>query len=244
MKALPAALLDEHDRHEVLRWGLAGAVILAAHAALIATYLLLQKPEPMLYGVPVVTVDLAPAPSAPDIAPLDLPPEQPMEKAEQQPEQKVEPKIEEPPPVKPEVVTEVTPPPKPQPKVEPETKKPPAPKTTPRVAAPTAGAPATSAKQLGVQLAEIKAAAARWEHLVFAQLARNKRSMREGGTAIIVFTVQRNGHVSGQRVVKSSGHSALDAEALALVGRAQPLPAFFPVMPEKIKVITIPLKFD
>src|SRR5262249_45494910 len=157
-----------YDHREVLRWGVAGAIILAAHAALIATYLLLRKPEQLAYGVPVVTVDLAPAPAAPEVAELDLPQEQPMEKAEQDPEQKLAPKVEEPPPPppKPEVVTEALPPPKP--KVEPETKKPPAPKTTPRTTAPKAGATATSTKQFGVQTAELNAALARWKDLVYA----------------------------------------------------------------------------
>jgi protein TonB len=241
MKALPAALLEEHDPREILRWGIAGAVILAAHAALIATYLLLRKPEPMAYGVPVVTVDLAPAPSAPEIAPLDLPPEPEMQQAEQQPE-KIEPKVEElpPPPPKPEVVTEVLPPPKP--KVEPETKKPPAPKTTPRAAAPAVGRPA-STKQFGVQTAEAKSALLQWQQLVYAQLARNKRPMRETGTARVTFTVARNGRVTGQRVSGSSGQSPLDAEALAIVARSQPMPAFFPAMTQNSIAVTIPISF-
>ena len=242
MKALPIALLDERDHHEVVRWGIAGAVILAAHAALIATYLLLHKPDPMAYGVPIVTVDLAPAPAAPEVAPLDVPPEQQMEQAEQQPEQKVETKIEEPPPVKPEVVTEVTPP-KPKPKIEPEVKKPPAPKTTPRTTAPTAGAPAASTHRFGVQTEQAKAALLQWKQLVYAQLARNKRPMRENGKAQVTFTVARNGRVSGQRVSHSSGNSSLDAEVLAIVSRSQPMPAFFPAMTENTINVTIPINF-
>jgi len=245
MKALPAALLDEHDHHEVLRWGIAGAVILAAHAALVATYLLLHKPDPLAYGVPIVTVDLAPAPSAPEVAELNQPPVQQMEQAEQQPEQKVETKLEEPPPVKPEVVTEVAPP-KPQPKIVPEVKKPPAPKTTPRTTAPTTGAPAASAHPFGVQTEQAKAAALTWIQLVSAHLQRNRGSSRSGetGVTVLTFTVARNGHVSGQRVARSSGHPTLDAEALAIVARAQPLPAFLPAMPDKTKPVTLPIRFN
>jgi protein TonB len=40
--------------------------------------------------------------------------------------------------------------------------------------------------------------------------------------------VNAKGHILSQRILRSSGHPALDNEALAMLQRAQPLPAFPP----------------
>jgi protein TonB len=58
------------------------------------------------------------------------------------------------------------------------------------------------------------------------------------------FTMDRNGRVLSRHVVHSSGYAALDAEALAMVERAQPLPAFPPNMPESARSFTAPIKFS
>ena len=44
------------------------------------------------------------------------------------------------------------------------------------------------------------------------------------------FTVDRNGRVLARSIARSSGVAALDEEVLAMVQRAQPLPAFPPAM--------------
>jgi len=44
------------------------------------------------------------------------------------------------------------------------------------------------------------------------------------------FVVDSQGKILSQRVLRSSGYPALDEEAMAMLKRAQPLPAFLPTM--------------
>ena len=55
---------DDDEPRELYRWALAGLIVLAAHLALVATFVLLRKPDELPAGAPVVLVELAPAPSA------------------------------------------------------------------------------------------------------------------------------------------------------------------------------------
>jgi protein TonB len=261
MKALSIALFDDRDPHELLRWGIAGALILAAHAGLIATYMLLRKPDPVAAGAPVVLLELAPAPAAPEIAQTE--PQQPepkMEKVEQPPEPEVaQPPVEEPPPPPPiakaEVVepppvppppvkAEVVPdPPKPKPKVEPERKKPPAPKTTTgaqaRAEAKSASAPRTGASGSS-------AVSPDWQSLLSAHIRRHTRypsGVQVRGITRLTITMDRAGRVLARSVAQSSGNSTLDAEALATIARAQPLPAFPPSMTQARMTVNVPINF-
>jgi periplasmic protein TonB len=69
-----------------------------------------------------------------------------------------------------------------------------------------------------------------WQRRLVAQLERHKRYPRGAqrrrveGVAYLRFTVDRQGRVLGASLARSSGDEALDAETLALVERAQPLP--------------------
>ena len=71
-----------------------------------------------------------------------------------------------------------------------------------------------------------------WQTLLVKHLERFKtypgaaRDRGEQGVVELGFTVDRNGHVLARHIVATSGHPDLDAEALAVVERAQPLPAF------------------
>jgi protein TonB len=66
--------------------------------------------------------------------------------------------------------------------------------------------------------------------LVAAQLARFKqypdqaRSRGEQGTAVISFTIAGDGRVTSSRLLRSSGHGALDDAAVATPRRASPFP--------------------
>jgi periplasmic protein TonB len=60
----------------------------------------------------------------------------------------------------------------------------------------------------------------------FKNYPRAARARGEQGVVDLSFSVDRDGHVLSRRIVSSSGHPELDAEALAVVDRAQPLPAF------------------
>src|SRR5262249_41044310 len=70
----------------------------------------------------------------------------------------------------------------------------------------------------------------RWNHLVSARLQQNKRypaaAHGEQGTVTFAFVVNAKGEILSKRIVRSSGYPALDDEAMAMLQRAQPLPAF------------------
>lgn len=69
-----------------------------------------------------------------------------------------------------------------------------------------------------------------WQGLLLAHLERYKRypavaqQRRQRGVAYLYFTMDKNGKVLEYRLQRSSGFPLLDAEALALLLRAQPLP--------------------
>ncbi|MBN8966279.1 MAG: energy transducer TonB, partial [Rhizobiales bacterium] len=263
MTAPALALLTPSEGGDLKRWVLAAAFVVASHAALMASYVLLAPDEP--HGAPqapAVLLDLAPMPVAPS-SPVDLapgpemvesePPEEtpPVEpqvaevipKVEAQaevalpvPEPKpVEQKVEEKPEVK-----------KPKPKKV-ERKKPPAPRTTasPRSEAETAARPAAP----NPGSAASRAATASWRDLVVARLQAAKRypsdaqSRREQGVATVSFSVDRNGRVLSRHLVRSSGSSALDQEVLAMVMRAQPLPSFPAAMTQSVISLSVPIRF-
>ncbi|MFP5304962.1 MAG: TonB family protein, partial [Gammaproteobacteria bacterium] len=61
------------------------------------------------------------------------------------------------------------------------------------------------------------------------------------GTALVGFRVDGRGDVSQLRLERSAGHATLDAEALALVDRAAPLPA--PPRGEVLR-LSVPVVFE
>ena len=85
-----------------------------------------------------------------------------------------------------------------------------------------------------------RAAIASWRDLVVARLQQSKRypsgaeARREQGVVTLSFSVDRNGQVLSRSIARSSGHPALDQEVLAMVQRAQPLPAFPAAMPQSV----------
>ena len=60
---------------------------------------------------------------------------------------------------------------------------------------------------------------------------------------MLSFTVDRNGQVLASRLAHTSGHAALDAETMAMIRRAQPLPAFPPEMKQASLSFTVPVHF-
>lgn len=61
--------------------------------------------------------------------------------------------------------------------------------------------------------------------LRFKQYPKDAEARGDRGTAMINFTIDRSGRVLASRLAQSSGVAALDAETLALIRRAAPLPA-------------------
>lgn len=78
-------MFGERDYFDYLRWSAAGTIVFGAHAGLVATYFLFHQPDRAPTGAPVVLVELAPLPSAPQPAAIDVPPE-PRVEAEPTPE--------------------------------------------------------------------------------------------------------------------------------------------------------------
>jgi protein TonB len=89
-----------------------------------------------------------------------------------------------------------------------------------------------------------------WSSKIVAQLERYKRypseaqARGEHGVAQIFFTLDRQGRVLASSVLQSSGLAALDAEALALVQRAQPFPAPPAELPGAQVNLTVPIRFN
>lgn len=67
---------------------------------------------------------------------------------------------------------------------------------------------------------------------------------RQEGTPVVQFTVTRDGRLLSSQLARSSGNDLLDQEALALVQRAQPLPAFAEDMPEATRTVIVPVQFS
>ena len=224
-----------------------------------------QRPVPGV-SLPAIMVDMAPVSSAPQPTQMDLAPGPVMQQADASPpEPAVAEAVQEqiaptPPQEKPDVVAPpeqklemkpVTEPAKPVPEAKPTplkpkvvradakkpTDAPPAPRTT---ASPRAErqAPAASAVSAGASAEAL----ASYRQMVAAHLQRFKqyppgaKAAGQQGTARVSFTLSRSGAVLSVGLGGSSGHSALDAETLAMVRRAQPFPAF----PADVKQSSMP----
>lgn len=90
---------------------------------------------------------------------------------------------------------------------------------------------------------------ATWQSLLLRKLERLKHYPSEAqadeqeGTVILHISIDRQGHILATKIQKSSGHTLLDQETIALSHRADPLP----LPPDKIKgsviSLTIPIQF-
>jgi protein TonB len=248
MTAQSSLILPGTDGAELRRWALAAGIVFVAHIGLVAGYTLISPEEPDgVSDSPAVFVDLAPmAASSPSTADLAPGPETPDAMQAPKPPPQTKPEVADP-IEKVEAPAEVTlPMPEPKaeeqkPREEPDTQKTkvedaqqeaPSVRTAPPRAEQQLAARPTSATQ-GSNAS--RDALIRWNHLVSARLQQNKRypggAVRgEQGTVAFAFIVNSKGQILSQRIVRSSGHSALDNEALAMLQRAQPLPAFLPGM--------------
>jgi periplasmic protein TonB len=232
-RALP--WLESSDPRELLRWSLAGAVVLCVHAALVGGYLLWHHPDQEIGDDAVVAVELAPIDSVADANQHDLAPgpedmveQKAITEAEKEPEQ---PKVEETPPPPAVTMPDVLlPEEKPPEKVE--EPQPPAPRTTARV---TGGAPPVEPTWQSVLLKHLQQ---------FKRYPRAAQSQGEQGVVLLAFSVDRNGRVLAHRIVQSSGHADLDDEVTAMIERAQPLPAFPASMTQTKIDLTVPIRFS
>ena len=224
-----------YDGAELRRWAFAAAFVVTAHVAAVGTYFLVAPDEDEgASDTPAVFVDLTPATSSsPSTADLPPGPEAPDAIQTTKPPEEIKPEVADP-IQKIETPAEVTLP-VPEPKAEEQKLQ--------QEQAPSVATAPPRAEQVGPQRAATapqgsnvsRDATVRWNHLVSARLQQNKRypagAMRgEQGTVAFTFVVNSKGQILSQRIVRSSGHRALDDEALAMIQRAQPLPAFLPGM--------------
>jgi protein TonB len=211
--------LTTEDLADLRRWVICGTVVLFAQGAIAAALVNWRGAVDQTQPAGAVVIDFAPEEvSAPQQVQSDAVPEKPVEKVEKEQEEKVEAKGEE------QIEQKAEPkPPEEQPREAVAVTTPPPPDQT-RVAA----LPAAPVQGQPMDARAMQA----WMGRLSALLERNKRypkealSRREHGVAQVFFSLDRQGHVIDSRIVSSSGSSALDAEALAMLQRAQPFPVW------------------
>lgn len=239
---------------QALRWAACFALALGFHgagaAALLARW---NDSADLVANAPLIMIDLAPVAAAPATTPTEWPPDTVESKlVEPTPEPEPPPprQIELPPDPAPQPELTATPPPKPVgKKVE---------KKKPRQReASIARAPSAVHNKADRAAAPMPGASARdsnalpnWTSKLVAQIARHKRYPEEArargetGTTQVAFRVDRSGGVHNVRVVRSSGSSLLDSEALAWVERSQPLPPPPAEIPDAKLNIDLPLRYS
>ncbi len=77
----------------------------------------------------------------------------------------------------------------------------------------------------------------------FKQYPRAARQARIEGVVMLHFVMDADGKVQSSDISKSSGRPILDAEALALIQRAQPLPALPVDFPTRTLDAVVPIEF-
>jgi protein TonB len=90
-------------------------------------------------------------------------------------------------------------------------------------------------------------ARATWEKTLVSHLDRHKRypegSRRIEGVVTVEFTMDRSGHLLTSRIAESSGSPILDAEAIGLLRRSEPLPAPPATVPDAALFRRLPVNF-
>jgi protein TonB len=114
---------------------------------------------------------------------------------------------------------------------------------------PQVAAAAPAAPTMGSAVAS-SASPANWRGALIAHLNRVKRypsearRRREEGVVRLNFSIDRNGRVMSYRIAESSGSTALDQEALAMIQRASPLPAPPPNIGGARISLVVPVRFN
>jgi periplasmic protein TonB len=228
------------EKRGLSRWTLAGATILMAHAAIVAAVALWYARQPVEPTIlPAIAVTLAPVEaSSPDIQDQNIAVGPTMQQAEAAPREP--PKEEKPveqvvqPPLPPQEAEVTLPKDEPKQLEKPTESAPPAPETR---------APPKT-EHVG-QFSEAGAKA--YNALVIGHLERFKRyplaAHGASGTAEVMFVLNRAGEVIESAVTKSSGNRVLDREALEILRRASPFPAFPAAKPETKESFIWPANF-
>ncbi len=72
---------------------------------------------------------------------------------------------------------------------------------------------------------------------------QDARSRGDQGVALVTFTIDRNGRVLSAALARSSRSATLDEEAVAMIHRADPLPAMPAEMQGSSATLTVPANF-
>jgi len=235
---------------EGARWAACFALAVAFHGAGAAALLARWNDDDLVANAPVITIELAALPVAPETTPNEIPPgpQQQAAQPEPEPEKLLEKKLELPPDPKAQPLQAVMPPPKVAEKPD---------KKPKQRHASVASAPSsadTKAERAAAPMAGANSqnpnALPNWKSQLVAQLERNKRyppeaqSRGEQGIAQLAFSIDRSGGVHNARITRSSGSSALDQATLALVARAAPLPPPPPEIAGSQIPISVPIRYN
>ena len=236
-----ASTLYLPERHGLSRWAFAGVTILLAHAAIVAAIALWYVRNPVEPNIiPAIAVTLAPVEaSSPAIQNQDIAVGPTMQQAPDAPketkveEQPVE-KVEQPP--QPPQQAEIT-----LPQVQEKVEEP-----KPEAMPP---APETRAPPKNEHVGQFTEAGSNaYNALVFGHLQRFKRyplaAHGASGTVVVRFELNRAGELIDSKVTKSSGNALLDREALDILRRASPFPAFPAAKPGDRDSYIAPVSFS
>ena len=238
----------------VVRWGACFALALGIHvggaAALLARW---SDDADSVANAPVIMIELAPLPVAPETNQTELPPGPQQSQAQPEPEPElpkpVEKTVELPPEPQAEPLQAVLPPPKPIEK--------PVEKKHEQKHASLPSAPSAAEKMAERAAAPAPGAASHnpnavpsWKSALVSRLERAKRyppqaqARGEHGVAQLAFSVDRSGGVHNARIVRSSGSNLLDEATLELLKHAAPLPAPPPELAGAQIAIQVPIRYD
>jgi periplasmic protein TonB len=224
------------------RWAAAGTTIVVAHAVIVAAIVMWHARRPVESNiVPAVAVSLLPVEaSSPEIQNQDIavgPTMQEAEETQKEPEKAEEPieKSEQRPTAPQEADVAL-------PQVQEKQIEEPKPIVQPP-------APETRAPPKTEHVGQFTEASARaYNALVFGHMQRFKRypasARGVSGIVVVRFELNRAGAVIGSAVTKSSGHEALDHEALDLLRRASPFPPFPAAKPGEQDSYVAPVNFS
>ncbi|MES1923854.1 energy transducer TonB [Salinisphaera sp. T31B1] len=209
------------------------------------------EPEPQPEPEPV------PEPPAPEPAPEPEPEPTPVPEPAPKPQPKPEPKPQPKPTPKPEPKPEPQPKPKPAPRTQSSSDTTAAVRRNPD-AQPAGGQDATNAPAQAAQTSDRTQAGSTgsvadtppdYRSELRSWLARHKdyprraRRLRQEGTAVLYFVMDRNGHVLNWEIRQSSGHALLDEAVEKMIKDADPLPALPDSVPMQRLALTVPVSF-
>lgn len=244
-------MIDRDDILDTVRWSLCAAAILLLHGGVAYAIVNWRDPVEDMPPAGSIAVELEAQPVSTTEEETDLAPAPPQVQSEAATPQPVappeEPEIEVPQAPKPEVAVTASVPKdiveeKKQDEKPVEIRKS---KEQERTPAPTTSAPQAQKKVAKRNAAPAQAmpsaasasALASWRSRLFAHLNAHKRPNNDRGTAVLGFTVDANGRVLGPRIVRSSGSSSLDQDAMALLQRANPVPPPPPGSGARISIV-------